>query len=223
VDAVARWWTTYLLAAGALAGIVFVTAFLIEGATRADYDALRQPVSSLSIGRDGWTQRLNFFVTGGLTLSFAVGVRGALRVRGGSRWAPILIGCVGIGLIGAGLFIADPYNGYPPGTPLIPAERSTSGVLHELFSTGVFAGLPAACFVLGRRFLAWGEPGWGRYSIGSGIAFIAAFVMTAAGLNQVVPLSDIAGLLQRVTIVIGLGWLLGLSIHLARTPARRGV
>ena len=79
-----------------------------------------------------------------------------------------------------------------------------------------FAGLPGACFVLERRFLAWGQPSWAWYSVGSGIAFIAAFVLTAAGLNQSAGLADIAGLLQRVTLVIGLGWLLLLSVHLTR-------
>jgi hypothetical protein len=206
--------TIWLLRAGTIASIAFVAAFVVEGATRTDYDPLRQPVSSLSIGDLGWTQRLNFFGAGALTVLFALGVRDALRSRGGSKWAPILIACIGVGFIGAGFFTADPYNGYPPGTPLIPVERTTSGVLHDLFSTLVFAGLPGACFVLGRRFLGWGQRSWALYSVGSGVAFIAAFVLTAAGLSQAGGLADIAGLLQRVTLVIGLVWLSLLSIHL---------
>ena len=45
--------TTALLVCGAIAGPLFVVAFLIEGATRADYNPLRHPVSSLALGDDG--------------------------------------------------------------------------------------------------------------------------------------------------------------------------
>jgi hypothetical protein len=39
-----------LLACGVIGPVLFIILFLIEGATRADYSPLRQPVSSLSIG-----------------------------------------------------------------------------------------------------------------------------------------------------------------------------
>ena len=41
--------------------------------------------------------------------------------------APTLVGLAGIGLIGAGIFVTDPLNGYPPGTPLIPIRRTAHG------------------------------------------------------------------------------------------------
>jgi hypothetical protein len=53
-----------LLACGAFGPLLFIVVFLIEGATRADYSALRQPISSLSIGELGWMQRMNFLITG---------------------------------------------------------------------------------------------------------------------------------------------------------------
>jgi hypothetical protein len=204
------------LAAGVLAGLVFVAAFLIEGATRPAYEPLRHPVSSLAFGDLGWTQRANFIVTGLLTVAFASGLRDALRPMGGSRWAVILVAAIGVGFIGAGIFMPDPLNGYPPGTPKLPVARSTSGVLHDLFSTGFFGGLPAACFVLARRFVACGDKAWAAYSIGTGLAFVIAFVLTSAGFRQVDGLADIAGLLQRATVVIGLTWMGLLSLHLLR-------
>jgi Protein of unknown function (DUF998) len=106
--------TKTLLLCGAIAGPLFVAAFLIEGATRASYDPLRHPVSSLAFGDSGWTQRTNFLITGLLTLAFAVGLRRALRTLGGSTWGPLLVGAYAIGLLGAGIFVADPMNGYPP-------------------------------------------------------------------------------------------------------------
>ena len=108
--------TRLLLACGAVGPPLFIVAFLVEGATRAGYSPLRHPVSSLSIGDYGWTQRLNFVVTGLLIIAFALGLRPALRRYGAGIWAPLLVGLVGLGLIGAGVFVADPLSGYPPGT-----------------------------------------------------------------------------------------------------------
>ena len=48
--------TKTLLSCGAIAGPLFVLVFLVEGATRAGYDPLRHPVSSLALGDHGWTQ-----------------------------------------------------------------------------------------------------------------------------------------------------------------------
>ena len=80
--------TTTLLACGAVAGPLFIVAFLIEGATRADYSPLRHPVSSLALGDAGWMQVVNFIVTGLLMLAYAVGLRRALRPGPGSTWGP---------------------------------------------------------------------------------------------------------------------------------------
>jgi hypothetical protein len=211
--------TKVLLACGVIAGPLFVVVFLIEGATRADYNPLRHPVSSLAHGDLGWMQAANFIVTGLLMLAFAFGVRRALRLRGGSTWGPLLIGACAVGLIGAGFFVNDPLNGYPPGTPNVPLQRSVPGVLHDLFSTLVFLGLPVACFVFARRFAQWGERGWAIYSAISGVAFIAAFVLASAGFRQAEGLVDLAGLFQRIAITVGFGWLSLLGVHLLRAPS----
>src|SRR5919107_4145856 len=81
-----------LLACGAIAGPLFVIAFLFEGATRANYDSLRHPVSSLALGDYGWVQSASFVVAGLLTLAFFVGLRRALEQGKGSTWGPLLVG-----------------------------------------------------------------------------------------------------------------------------------
>jgi hypothetical protein len=113
--------------------------------------------------------------------------------------------------------VSDPINGYPPGTPALPLQRSQSGVLHDLFSTLVFVGLPVACFVFARWFARSGQAGWARYSLASGIGFVVAFILTSAGFRQVGGLADIAGSLQRITLVIGFGWLTLLALRLLRS------
>jgi hypothetical membrane protein len=205
-----------LLSCGAVAGPLFVSVFLVLGAARAGYEPLRHPVSSLEIGDSGWTQRLNFLVTGVLVVAFSAGLRTALRPLGGSRWGPNLVALAGVGLFTAGLFVADPFNGYPPGTPLVPVDRTVPGALHDAVSSLFFFALPAACLVLARRFHAWGQPLWARYSIGTALAFIVFFALTALGLQQVGGLEAIAGLLQRITIMIGLGWISLLAARITR-------
>jgi hypothetical protein len=107
-------------------------------------------------------------------------------------------------------------SGYPPGTPDAHREYSRPGALHDLFSAFVFIGLPAACFVFARRFAGWGERGWAIYSAVTGVAFVVAFFLTSAGFAQNERLVDLAGLLQRITITIGWGWLSLLAVHLSR-------
>ena len=213
--------TKALLFCGVIAGPLFVVAFLVEGATRAHYDPLRHPVSSLALGDRGWTQSANFVVTGLLVLAFAIGLQRARRSLGDPTWGKSLVGANALGLLGAGVFAADPMNGYPPGTSDTRLQYSLHGVLHDTFSTLVFLGLPAACFVYGRWFAARGERGWAASSVTSGVVFIGAFVLSSAGFGQAEGLVDLAGLFQRVALIAGFGWLTLLAVGSLRSlPAR---
>jgi hypothetical membrane protein len=204
-----------LLGCGLIGPVWFVVVFLIEGAIRSDYSPLRHPVSSLAIGDWGWTQRVNFVITGTLLLAFAIGLRPALKRYGAGFWAPLLIGLVSVGLIGAGVFVADPISGYPPGTPMTP-QGTTHGALHYLFSAPVFLALPAACCVLAYRFAASGRAGWAGYSIATALAAMIGFVLTGIGFAQSAALMPVGGLLQRVTLIIELTWIAALALHLLR-------
>jgi hypothetical protein len=209
-----------LLLCGAIAGPLFTAAWIVEGATRANYDPLRYPISSLSIGEFGWMQRANFIITGLLILAFSIGLRPVLRRPSGSVWGPLLVGLVGIGLIGAGIFVTDPLNGYPPGTPLIPAERTTHGILHDLFGIPFFLGLPITCFVFARLFGRWGERRWAVYSALSGFAMFAVFFLARLSLRP--GFEDIAGLFglfQRITVTIGFAWLTLLAVYMLKAPS----
>ncbi|MEQ4720210.1 DUF998 domain-containing protein [Nonomuraea sp. B19D2] len=213
---------TSLLLCGAIGGPLFVIAFLIEGATRTDYDPLRHPVSSLALGPSGWMQIANFVVTGVLMLFFAVGLRRALHAAGrGSTWGPLLVGAYAIGLIGAGVFVTDPVGGYPLGTP-VQGVRTWHGALHDFpFSLLVFAALAASCLVFARRFAGWGERGWAVYSAVTGALIVIGFLLSGQAFAQVPGLLQIGGLLQRLTIAVGWGWLTLLALHLrnADNPA----
>ncbi|PWK90637.1 uncharacterized protein DUF998 [Lentzea atacamensis] len=175
---------------GVIAGPLFVLTFLINGALVPDYSPLRHPVSSLQLA--SWVQTANFIVAGTLVVAFAIGTRIGF-------WGSLLIGAVGIGLIGSGIFTTDPVSGYPPGSPAL-SEYTWHGLVHDLFAIPTFVGWPLACFVLARRFRPW-------FSITSGVAFIAMFLLSSAAFAQTPSLVEFGGLFQRLTVAIGFTWL----------------
>jgi hypothetical protein len=179
--------------AGALAGPLFVATFLAEGATRADYDPMRHPVSALARGPRGWQQRANFAVAGTLLLAGAAGL--------GRRGR--LVGAAAVGLLGAGAFRTDPILGYPPGEP---EELTPEGHLHNLFGVPVFLGIPAAAFAEARR----SRGGWRAASAASGAGMLAFFVLAGAGFSGR-PVAG--GLHQRISLGIGLGWVTALLLR----------
>jgi hypothetical protein len=208
--------TKRLLACGAFAGPLFIITLLVQGATRANYDPIRHPGSSLALGKFGWIQDVNFIAAGLLTLAFAVGLRRALRPGTGSTWAPLLVGWWAIGLIGAGIFVSDPINGYPPGTPNQIENPTVHGTLHDLLSVPGFLALLAACFVLTRRFATRDQPAWAIYSAATGAVFATAFILASMAFNQAASLVDYGGLVQRIAVTTGWAWLTLLAIHLLR-------
>lgn len=210
--------TNRLILCGALAGPLFIASFMVQGATRAGYNPLRHPVSSLALGDGGWVQTLTFIVTGLLILAFAVGLW-RVRRAGGSTAGAVLVGIAGTGVLGAGLFVTDPLSGYPPGTPdeLI---YTPMGILHDVFSMLFFFGLPLAAVVFARRFFAWKRPGWALYALASAVLFVGFFIPAGIGFQQEPGLVDSAGALQRLSIVTGLIWLMLLAwLHRDRPGA----
>jgi len=208
---------TALLRCGVVAGPLFISAFLVEGALRPGYNPLRHPISALSLGPSGWTQRVNFWVTGGLYVAGALGLW-RTRTRSGltTRAGPILISTVGVGLVGAGVFSCDPINGYPPGSAEISA-RTLMGQLHDAFSSPVFLCLPAAAVVYARSSSRVGDRAWVIGSIAAGVIQLAAFIAAGAGFSQEQPaLVPLAGAFQRVSIVAGFGWLSALCARALR-------
>ncbi len=213
-------WTRGLLYCGLAAGPVFVTTFLIEGATRDQYRPSRHPVSSLALGPHGRVQAANFAVTGTLVLAGAAGLGRAADPALSSRAGPALIGAAGAGLIAAAVFVTDPVSGYPPGTPDALTQPSRTGMMHNLAAIPVFLGLPAAAFTCSWQSARTGHRGFGLYCAATATTMLATTALAGAGFNQSPRLVDLAGLFQRASIVTGFGWLAALSAQaLIRAPA----
>jgi Protein of unknown function (DUF998) len=196
---------------GAAAGPLFVSVFLIEGARRPDYEPLRHPVSSLSLGPSGWVQAANFATAG---LLYVAGAAGLARSPGQAPCGPIAaaaLGATGLGLLGSAVFRTDPVSGYPPGTPDAPAKTTTTGIMHTVAAVPVFLGIPAAAFACAWRSHRCGRPGWAAYSAATGASMLTTMGLAGAGFSQDPRLVNYGGLFQRAAIVSGFSWLTALS------------
>jgi Protein of unknown function (DUF998) len=153
-----------------------------QALTREGFDLARHPFSFLSLGELGWLQIANFVVAGLLFLAAAAGIRRVLRGGRGGTWGPLLIGALGIGMIGGGVFVADPALGFPAGAPEgQPETLSWHGVLHFVAFLVAFVSWTVACFVLARRFAASGQRGWAAYSVATGAILLAQLAFLGSG------------------------------------------
>jgi hypothetical protein len=175
-----------LLAAGVVAGPLFVVIVLIQLAITPGFDLNRHPISLLSLSDTGWIQIANFVIAGVLAVAFAVGTRRVLTGRG-STWGPRLLTVYGLGLVAGGVFLADPGLGFPPGTPEgIPSTFSWHGTIHAIAPPLALSALIGAVVVFARRFAGHGERGWVLYSlltIGAAVALVISMGFEGASLR----------------------------------------
>ena len=210
--------TRALLACGAAAAPLFAVVAVIEMFTRNGFDLRRHDLSLLSNGELGWIQIANFVVAGFLVVGGAFGIKRAIPSGRAATWGPLLLGIYGLGWIGAGVFVADPMNGFPPGTPNgFPASASWHSWMHLASGSVGFLALIAACVVFARRFAGLRQRGWMAYSIVTAILVLAAVVGISSGSQQpaIIIAFFIAGILS-------LAWVSALSFRLiseTRTPA----
>jgi hypothetical protein len=194
-----------LLTAGTAGTALFILVFLVDGATRPGYSPVRQPVSALALGPRGWLQTSNFLVSGLLVTASAIGLSQAT----GSVWLAVLIAVFGLALVASGVFPMDAMRGYPPGTPdTTPSTTSLRHRLHDWAGVVVFAAVPAAAVVAA---LVLDDPAWVVYSGVTAAASGALFLYFGTAWEADHPR---AGLIQRVTIVVGWSWLGLLCWHL---------
>ncbi len=173
--------TRNLLRCGVAAGPFYVIIGFAQVLTREGFDARRHALSLLSNGDLGWIQILNFLASGFLVIAGALGLRTVLRGSRGGTWAPLLLGGYGVGLIGAGVFVADPGLGFPPGAALESTGMSRSGLLHFVFGGLGFYALIGASFVFARRFKSLKQTPWSVYSLITGLGFLVSFAAIASG------------------------------------------
>lgn len=209
--------TRSLLGTGLLAGPFYVVAGLTEALTRSGFQLTRHDLSLLANGQLGWIHVLVLMLTGLMVIAAAAGLRRALAGEPGGRWGPRLVAGYGLGLVAAGVFTADPMNGFPAGTPAGPAAHPTvHGALHVVSGGLGFACLIAATLVLARTRALAGRTGWAGYCRATGAAFLAGFVGIATGSS-----SPAVVLGFWAAVIIAYAWLAALSLYLYRHAGRR--
>jgi hypothetical protein len=203
-----------LLICGAVAGPLYVLVAVAQALTREGFDSTRHPVSLLSNGELGWIQILNFVIAGSLVVASAFGLRAAQITQHGSFWGPVLIGVFGAGLIASGIFVADPADGFPPGTPAgDPSTVSFAGIMHFMVGGVSFICLIAACLIYARGFAVRHMLGLATISALTGAFYLGAFAMIASAPGTA------STLLFTAAVVIGWAWLSAVNIQALREVA----
>jgi hypothetical protein len=201
--------TTRLLLAGALAGPLYLVVTFAQVLTRAGFDLREHPLSLLSTGDLGWIQIANFVLSGLGYVAAAVGIRRALRGGRAGTWGPILIGTFGVGLVWGGVFVADPADGFPVGTPADAADPTWHGILHSVAPAVAFLALAVACVVFARRFAARGQRRWTAFSVATAVALFVPDLFMASGYFYVA---------LALAAAVGWGWASALCARLAHDP-----
>ena len=203
--------TKSLLGYGVIAGPIYVVAVAGQMAMREGFDPTRHAASQLANGEWGWIQIATFLITGAMTIAAAVGVRRALGPGRLSAWGSGLLGVYGAGLVIAGIFRADPSDGFPPGTPPGMGDVSWHGLAHFAVAGIGFACLVAACFVLGTWFARneLGSLAW--FSRITGVVFAGSFMALSSGSGGAAAI-----LVFTAAVVLVWVWLSTVSVKLYR-------
>ncbi|MFC9386848.1 DUF998 domain-containing protein [Streptomyces venezuelae] len=208
----ARRATRSLLSCAVVATPLWAVVALTQAATREGFDITRHPLSALSNGSLGWLQIGNFLLVGALLVIGATGLRRALRGTPGGVWAPRLIGVAGVGMVAAGVFVMDPADGFPVGTPYgMPAALSWHSYAHFAAGSVTFLAMIAGCYVLARHFRRTGRRGYAVLAAVGGTALLLGNGWSMAG-----------GTAGTLTLAVGVMTAM-LAISLIAHRCRRGL
>jgi len=202
--------------AGAIGPVSFFAVLLVEGAVRPGYRPMHDTISELSLGPRGWIQSANFLIFGILFIVFARGVKASLDRSLAARMGAALLFVIGLGVLGCGLFRAEPWP---------PSSMGASGLIHLVCAMVlIFALLPVATGVLARAFVS--DARWGSLGLVTGLTSIITLVLLAGGLALMSPPGqparigdEYAGLIQRVDVGVFLLWQIAVARRIAAHSA----
>lgn len=207
--------TRSLLGYGVLAGPFYVAVSLGQALTREGFDLTRHEWSGLANGPGGWIQMLNLVLTGLMVVAAAAGFHRALRQGRAARLAPRLLAVYGVALVAAGIFPADPMNGFPIGAPDgPPAHPTLAGTLHVVAGGVGFLALVAATWLLAARLRHEGRRRQAAATRATGVLFLVAFAAIASG-----AVSPAVNLAFTAAVVLTWAWLSLTSLQQYRTTA----
>lgn len=181
-----------LPAFGVLAAVQMIVVSTVDGLTRPGYDTARNWISQLSLGPGGWHGPANLATCGLWSILCAVGLH-----RRAGRWPVALILWCGLCLVALAAIRTDAGLGFPPG---VPAEHTLRGLIHKLISVTLGVAGIGAVAGLGPRRAARAVAALMT------VSFVAAGVLVLLDDRGVLP-GNPSGLLERVALFAGLGWI----------------
>ena len=200
-----------MLAGGALAAVQMVLFVSIAGALRPGYDPDRNWISQLSLGPGGWQSTVNLATCGLWLILCAGGLRGP---TGNTKWTVRLVVWCGLCLVAIAVLPTDPGIGYPPG---VPSVSTPTGAAHQLVGLSMGGAGIAAAVLLGRCLDA---PRTGVVvAVVMAVSFVSGSVLVLLDAGGVLPGAP-SGLLERVALFTGLGWIGAASMSLLVRSAR---
>jgi uncharacterized protein DUF998 len=177
---------------GTLAAVQMIVVSTVDGLTRPGYDPARNWVSQLSLGPDGWHGPADFATCGLWAILGAIGLRG----RAGPRTVGLILWC-GLCFVSLAVVRTDAGLGFPPG---VATEHTVRGLIHQLISVTLGVAGIGAVAGLGPRRAARAVAALMT------VTFVAAGVLVLLDAGGVLP-GNPSGLLERVALFTGLGWI----------------
>ncbi|MEU4690848.1 DUF998 domain-containing protein [Actinoplanes sp. NPDC023714] len=177
---------------GVLAAVQMIVVSTVDGLTQPGYDVSRNWVSQLSLGPGGWLGTANLATCGLWVILGALG----LRRRAGRGAVGLLLLC-GFCLILLAAVRTDAGLGFPEG---VPEEHTARGLLHQLISVVLGVAGIGAVTGIGPRRVARAVAGV------MAVTFTAASVLVLLDDAGVLP-GNPSGLLERVALFAGFGWI----------------
>jgi hypothetical membrane protein len=202
--------------AGTVGPVLFFAVVVIEGLIRPGFRPLQHTISDQSRGPRGWIQDANFLVFGILFIIFARGVTASLHDSRAARIGGHLLVAIGVGVLGCGLFRAQPWP---------PASMTPAGLLHLVSAMVlVFPVLPVATGVMAHAFLA--DARWRSLGRITRLTAVVTATLLVGGLAVMSPPgqparigNQYAGLIQRLDVAVFLAWQVTVSRRLRRLHA----
>jgi len=198
-----------LFSLGGLAGpLLFILAVILSAALRPGYDHVSQLISELGETGGSTAQLmtyLGFYPTGILIFLFSVSCFAAIRRNLLSLAGTVLVGLAGLTVILAGIFPCD--------VGCAMEDPSTDQMLHTAAAMGAFLAMIVASILWSLRFRTLDH--WRGLWIYSLVTGIGAFGLLVAFL--LLSESQIAGLVQRLLVLVLFIWLMVFSARLWST------
>ena len=199
--------------AGLVGPVLFTLTWVAQEVFRIEeYSPLKEPVSALAAGPNGWIQSVNFFVFGFLTIAFAVGLYQVTRGSMSGVIGSVLFLVSGLGLLMAATF---PLREDAAGLTYDPGGHFAAGM--TFFTSSALALVVVSIGLAKRtesRTLAM------PVRVAGILMLLSNPVMGILVIPDDAPLHEWAGLAQRI-IVLGLLFpaRMALSHRLLRTAA----